>query len=104
MMRTHTVRAAELDRFVEAGGAERHREKVRRYVQDMFEAGSMRPEWCFVIEEGGRSLGRAAFWTLQEWTSRWTWSCSTLPGAICQRGRACWRTCSRGLARLERER
>lgn len=63
-MRTHTVRAAELDRFVEAGGAARHRGEVRQYVQSMFDAGSMRPEWCFVIEEGGRSLGRVALWTL----------------------------------------
>ena len=30
----------------------------------MFDAGCMRPEWCFVIEEGGRDLGRAALWTL----------------------------------------
>ena len=63
-MRTHTVRAAELNRFVEAGGAASHRKEVRQYVQSMFDAGSMRPEWCFVIEEGGRSLGRVALWTL----------------------------------------
>ncbi len=63
-MRTPTFRAAELDSFVEAGGAARHREQFRQYVQSMFDAGSMRPEWCFVIEEEGKSLGRAAFWTL----------------------------------------
>jgi ribosomal protein S18 acetylase RimI-like enzyme len=63
-MRNHTVRAAQLDRFVEAGGAANHREEVRQYVRSMFDLGSMRPEWCFVIEEGGRSLGRAALWTL----------------------------------------
>ena len=63
-MRTQTVRAAELDRFVEAGGAVQNREEVRQYVQSMFDAGSMRPEWCFVIEEGDGTLGRVAFWTL----------------------------------------
>jgi ribosomal protein S18 acetylase RimI-like enzyme len=63
-MHTHTVRAADLDRFVEAGGVARHREEVRQYVQSMLDAGSMRPEWCFVIEEGGSSLGRVALWTL----------------------------------------
>jgi RimJ/RimL family protein N-acetyltransferase len=64
-MRTHTVRAAELDRFVEAGGAARHHEEVRQYVQSMFDANSMHPEWCFVIEEeGGRDRGRVALWTL----------------------------------------
>ena len=63
-MRTHTVRAVELDRFVEAAGEIQHRQRVRQYVQGMFDAGSMHPEWCYVIEEGGEDLGRAAFWTL----------------------------------------
>ncbi|CAA9492852.1 MAG: hypothetical protein AVDCRST_MAG05-1986, partial [uncultured Rubrobacteraceae bacterium] len=36
-----------------------------RYLRSMFAAGSMRPEWCFVIQEGdGRPEGRVAFWTL----------------------------------------
>jgi RimJ/RimL family protein N-acetyltransferase len=30
----------------------------------MFDAGSMRPEWCFVAEEGDLPVGRVAFWTL----------------------------------------
>ncbi len=31
----------------------------------MFAAGSMRPEWCFVIQEKENNpLGRVAFWTL----------------------------------------
>ncbi len=63
-MTTPTVSPAELDRFVAAGGAVEHREEVRHYAQSMFEAGSMRPEWCFVIEEGDGSLGRVALWTL----------------------------------------
>ncbi len=63
-MRTQTVRAAELDSFVEAGGAYPHREQVRQYVKSMFDAGSMRPQWCFVVEEGERSVGRVALWTL----------------------------------------
>jgi RimJ/RimL family protein N-acetyltransferase len=63
-MRTHTVRATELDSFVEAGGAARHHEEVRQYVRSMFDSGCMRPEWCFVIEDGGRDLGRVALWTL----------------------------------------
>ena len=62
-MTTYAVRAAELDSFVEAGGVD-HREEVRQYVRSMFEAGSMRPEWCFVIEGGGEPLGRVALWTL----------------------------------------
>ena len=63
-MRTRTVRADELDLFVEAGGAPEHRREVKSYVEDMFAAGSMRPEWCFVLEDGDRAVGRMALWTL----------------------------------------
>lgn len=45
-MLTHTVRAVERDRVVEAGeagGAARHREEVRQYVQSMFDAGQCVP-------------------------------------------------------------
>jgi ribosomal protein S18 acetylase RimI-like enzyme len=63
-MRTRTARADELDLFVEAGGPPEHRREVKRYVEDMFAAGSMRPEWCFVLEDGGRAVGRVALWTL----------------------------------------
>jgi GNAT superfamily N-acetyltransferase len=64
-MRTRPVRAEELDLFVEASSPEHH-EEVIRYLQSMFAAGSMRPEWCFVAQEGkeDRPLGRVAFWTL----------------------------------------
>ena len=63
-MRTRTVRADELGLFVEAGGALEHRREVKGYVEDMFAAGSMRPEWCFVFEDGDRAVGRVALWTL----------------------------------------
>ena len=63
-MRTRPVRADELDLFVEAAGSPDHREEIRQYLQSMFAAGSMRPEWCFVIEQEGRPLGCVAFWTL----------------------------------------
>jgi hypothetical protein len=64
MLRIRSVRADELDLFVEAGGLPQQHEEVRRYVESMFAAGSMRPEWCFVIEEEGWPLGRVALWTL----------------------------------------
>ncbi len=63
-MRTRTVRADELDLFVEAGGAPEYRREVKGYVEDMFAAGSMRPGWCFILEDGDRAVGRAALWTL----------------------------------------
>jgi hypothetical protein len=55
----------ELDLFVEATGFFNHRKEVEQYLESMFAAGSMRPEWCFVAEdEEDRPLGRLAFWTL----------------------------------------
>jgi len=64
-MRTRPVRTGELDLFVEAAGPPDYRREVIQYLQSMFAAGSMRPEWCFVAEdEEGRPLGRVAFWTL----------------------------------------
>jgi predicted N-acetyltransferase YhbS/ribosomal protein S18 acetylase RimI-like enzyme len=62
-MRTRPVRADEMDLFVEAGPPD-HREEVEQYLESMFAAGSMRPEWCFVAQERDRALGRVAFWTL----------------------------------------
>ena len=58
------VHADELDLFVEAAGTPDHRKEVEQYLDSMFAAGSMRPEWCFVTEKEGRTLGRVAFWTL----------------------------------------
>lgn len=63
-MHTRPVHAHELDLFVEALGSPDYRREVNQYLQSMFIAGSMRPEWCFVVEEEGRILGRVAFWTL----------------------------------------
>ncbi len=64
-MHIRPVRTDELDLFVEAAGTAVHRREVEQYLKSMFEAGSMRPEWCFVVqEEGGHHLGRVAFWTL----------------------------------------
>jgi predicted N-acetyltransferase YhbS len=63
-MHSRPVRADELDLFVEAAGAPDHRREVEQYLESMCAAGSMRPEWCFVAEEGVEPLGRVAFWTL----------------------------------------
>lgn len=63
-MRTRPVRADELDLFFEAAGPTDHRREVEQYLESMFVAGPMRPEWCFVIQEEDRALGRVSFWTL----------------------------------------
>ncbi|MEJ7815587.1 MAG: hypothetical protein WKF53_10475 [Rubrobacter sp.] len=62
-MHTRPLRTDELDLFV--GANPDHRRVVEQYLENMFAAGSMRPEWCFVAEEEGEGpVGRVAFWTL----------------------------------------
>jgi hypothetical protein len=65
-MLTRPVRADELDLFVETAGSPDRRREVQHYMERMFAAGSMRPEWCFIVaqEQGESPLGRVAFWTL----------------------------------------
>lgn len=63
-MHIRPIHAGELDLFVEAASLTEHREDIENYLEKMFEAGSMRPEWCFVAEEGGHPIGRVAFWAL----------------------------------------
>jgi predicted N-acetyltransferase YhbS len=64
-MHIHPVGAEGLDPFVEVAGTSEHHREVEEYLERMFAAGSMRPEWCFVaVEEGEGVLGRVAFWTL----------------------------------------
>ena len=54
----------DLDLFIDAAGSPDSRREVEQYLDRMFAAGSMRPEWCFVAEERDRAVGRVAFWTL----------------------------------------
>ena len=56
-MRTRPIRAEELGLFVRAAGPPDHRKEVGRYLESMFAAGSMRPEWCFVAEEEAAPSG-----------------------------------------------
>ena len=64
-MPTRPLRTGDLDLFVEAANSPTHRREVEQYLESMFAAGSMRPEWCFVaVDENDRPLGRVAFWTL----------------------------------------
>ena len=64
-MRTRPIGPGEIDLFLDAAVRPDHREETKQYLQSMFAAGSMRPEWCFVVQEGDDPpLGRVAFWTL----------------------------------------
>ena len=50
-MRTRPIRAEELGLFVESAGPPDYCKEVEQYLESMFAASSMRPEWCFVAEE-----------------------------------------------------
>ncbi len=63
-MHARTILAHEIERFVEAAGDPDHNEDIADYAQKMFAAGSMRPEWCYIVEETERPSGRVALWTL----------------------------------------
>jgi len=63
-MHIRPVPPGDLDIFIDAAGLPDHRKEVEQYLDRMFAAGSMRPEWCFVAEDGERPVGRVAFWTL----------------------------------------
>ena len=63
-MHIHPVPRGDLDIFIGATGSPDYREEFEQYLDRMFAAGSMRPEWCFVAEEGDLPVGRVAFWTL----------------------------------------
>jgi GNAT superfamily N-acetyltransferase/ribosomal protein S18 acetylase RimI-like enzyme len=63
-MHIHAVDLKDLDIFIDAAGSPDHRSEVERYLDRMFTAGSMRPEWCFIAEDGDGPVGRVAFWTL----------------------------------------
>jgi RimJ/RimL family protein N-acetyltransferase/predicted N-acetyltransferase YhbS len=63
-MHIRPVGDEELELFVEAAGLPDHQREIKQYLKNMFDAGSMRPEWCFLAEEGDHPIGRIAFWTL----------------------------------------
>lgn len=39
---------------------------MQHYVEKMLSLGSMRREWCFLVESDGQELGRFAFWCLPD--------------------------------------
>ncbi|MCK9918336.1 hypothetical protein MXD81_55360, partial [Microbacteriaceae bacterium K1510] len=56
--------STELTLFASVGTELAHQDDVKRYVEKMAAAGSMRLEWCFLVEEDQQPVGRVAFWTL----------------------------------------
>lgn len=58
------IQPDEIATFAALGGQPEHSGAVRDWVGRMFASGAMRPAWCYVAEDGGRSVGRVAYWTL----------------------------------------
>lgn len=58
------IRSDEIDVFAAAGNDSRHGHEVKQYLEEMLAKGSVRLEWCFLLEEAGQLRGRVAFWTL----------------------------------------
>ncbi|QRG69487.1 GNAT family N-acetyltransferase [Brevibacillus choshinensis] len=54
----------ELDMFSAISTPVHRQSSIRAYLEQMFEKGAMRPDWCFVLEKEGTGIGRVAFWTL----------------------------------------
>lgn len=54
----------ELHKFAAISTPVQRQSSVLAYLEQMFEKGAMRPEWCFILEEEGIGIGRVAFWTL----------------------------------------
>jgi RimJ/RimL family protein N-acetyltransferase len=63
-IRIRPVGNDEIELFIEAAGLPNHQGEIQQYLKNMFDAGSMRPEWCFIAENEDRAFGRVAFWTL----------------------------------------
>ncbi|MFC8797770.1 GNAT family N-acetyltransferase [Promicromonospora sp. NPDC057138] len=63
MTTLRSISADEKDLFSEGETAEKAA-SLRAYVDAQLEAGSIRPEWCFVAERDGAQLGRAALYAL----------------------------------------
>lgn len=54
----------ELPAFVATATPAEHVEAVSLYVRDLLSKGAMRTDWCYLLLEEGRPVGRVAFWTL----------------------------------------
>ena len=60
------IRPGELETFAALPGQPERNAQVRKYLIAMIAAGSMRPEWCFVAEQDGQTVGCIAYWTLPD--------------------------------------
>ena len=58
------IQPNELAAFAAIGAQGGEAAEVQQYVERMIEKGSMRIDWCYVLEEDGNLCGRIGFWTM----------------------------------------
>lgn len=63
-MQIRPIQPGEIDTFAAFGNQPGRATSVRDYLQNMFDQGAMRAEWCHVAEDEGQFVGRIGYWTL----------------------------------------
>lgn len=61
-MRIRPIHPDELALFAAVGTHDHDRDAVQHYLQRLLDQGSTHPDWCFVLADGARPLGRVAYW------------------------------------------
>lgn len=64
MLTIRPIAADELSAFLALQPDPERTADQAAYVDRMFAAGAMRPEWCYLATDGDRVVGRFAFWSL----------------------------------------
>ena len=64
MLTIRPIAADELSAFLALQPDPERAADQAAYVDRMFAAGAMRPEWCYVATDGNGTVGRFAFWSL----------------------------------------
>lgn len=64
MLNIRQMGTHELAAFAAIGTPAAEAAVVEAYLEKMIGLGSIRPEWCFIIEEDGQACGRIAYWTI----------------------------------------
>ena len=64
MLTIRPIAADELSAFLALQADPEQAADQAAYVDRMFAAGAMRPEWCYVATDGDGTVGRFAFWSL----------------------------------------
>ena len=58
------IRREEVEAFANFSNQGELNEHFLTYLRDMWDEGYVHPEWCFVVEEAGKFIGRIVYWSL----------------------------------------